>query len=67
MTVEVPAARFPHPLTLLVGCLLLAAVLPPLLPAGRFERREDPVTGRALVVAGTYAPAAVAPARCRRR
>ncbi|HUF34405.1 MAG TPA: Na+/H+ antiporter NhaC family protein [Gemmatimonadales bacterium] len=54
-------ARFPHPLTLLVGCLLVAAVLTHLLPAGRFERREDPVTRRAVVVAGTYAPAEAAP------
>jgi uncharacterized ion transporter superfamily protein YfcC len=61
VTVEVPAARFPHPLTLLVGCLLLAAVLTYLLPAGRFERRDDPVTGRTLVVAGTYAPVEAAP------
>src|SRR5688572_23527105 len=47
--------RFPHPLTLLVGCVLLAAVLTWVLPAGRYERREDPVTGRNVVVAGTYA------------
>lgn len=54
-------SRFPHPLTLLVGCLLLAALLTYLLPAGRFERREDPATGRTVVVAGTYAPAEPAP------
>ena len=56
--------RFPHPLTLLVGCLLLAAALTWLLPAGRFERREDPETGRMVAVAGTYArtdPAPVSP------
>jgi uncharacterized ion transporter superfamily protein YfcC len=46
--------RFPHPLTLLVGCVLAAAVLSHVLPAGRFERREDPTTGRKVVVAGTY-------------
>jgi uncharacterized ion transporter superfamily protein YfcC len=56
-----PGSRFPHPLTLLVGCLLLAALLTHLLPAGRFERREDPATGRTVVVAGTYAPAEPAP------
>ena len=56
-----PGSRFPHPLTLLVGCLLLAALLTYLLPAGRFERREDPATGRTVVVAGTYAPAEPAP------
>jgi uncharacterized ion transporter superfamily protein YfcC len=53
--------RFPHPLTLLVACTLLAAVLTWVLPAGRYERREDPATGRSVVVAGTYAPADPAP------
>jgi uncharacterized ion transporter superfamily protein YfcC len=57
----VSAIRFPHPLTLLVGCLLLAALLTHLLPAGEFERREDPVTRRSVVIAGTYAPAERAP------
>jgi uncharacterized ion transporter superfamily protein YfcC len=46
--------RFPHPLTLLVGCVLLAAVLTWVLPAGQYQRRLDPVTGRNVVVAGTY-------------
>lgn len=45
---------FPHPLALLVACVLLAAALTWLLPAGKFERREDPTTGRSVVVAGTY-------------
>jgi uncharacterized ion transporter superfamily protein YfcC len=49
-----PRIRFPHALTLLVGCVLLAAVLTWVLPAGRYERREDPATGRNVVVAGTY-------------
>ncbi len=49
-----PGARFPHPLTLLVACIALAASLTWFLPAGRFERREDPATGRSVVVAGTY-------------
>ena len=48
--------RFPHPLTLLVGFIVLAAVLSYVLPAGQFERRDDPVTGRKIVVAGTYHP-----------
>ncbi|HEY8195695.1 MAG TPA: Na+/H+ antiporter NhaC family protein, partial [Gemmatimonadales bacterium] len=47
-------SRFPHPLTLLVGCVLLAAALTWLLPAGRYERREDRATGRSVVVPGTY-------------
>jgi uncharacterized ion transporter superfamily protein YfcC len=46
--------RFPHPLTLLVGCVLLAAALTWVLPAGQYQRREDPATGRSVVVAGTY-------------
>jgi uncharacterized ion transporter superfamily protein YfcC len=54
--------RFPHPLTLLVGCILLAAALSHVLPAGRFERREDPAAGgRSVVVAGTYARVPPAP------
>jgi uncharacterized ion transporter superfamily protein YfcC len=51
----VPRIRFPHPLTLLVGCALLAAALTWVLPAGSFQRREDPVTGRSVVIPGTYA------------
>jgi uncharacterized ion transporter superfamily protein YfcC len=46
--------RFPHPLTLLVGFIALAALMSYVLPAGQFERRDDPVTGRKVVVAGTY-------------
>ena len=51
---QLPKLRFPHPLTLLVGCVFAAAALTWVLPAGRFERREDPATGRSVVVAGTY-------------
>jgi len=40
--------RFPHPLTLLLGFIALVAVLSWVLPAGQFERRDDPVTGRSL-------------------
>src|SRR5438876_2732185 len=46
--------RFPHPLTLLVGFIGLAAVMSYVLRAGQFDRRDDPVTGRKVVVAGTY-------------
>ena len=49
-----PKPAFPHPLALLVGCVLVAAVLTWVLPAGNYERREDPVTGRNVVVSGTY-------------
>ncbi len=47
-------SRFPHPLALLVGGILLAAALSYVLPAGKYERREDVATGRQVVVAGTY-------------
>jgi uncharacterized ion transporter superfamily protein YfcC len=46
--------RFPHPLTLLVLCVLVAAILTWVLPAGQYDRREDPVAQREVVVAGTY-------------
>jgi uncharacterized ion transporter superfamily protein YfcC len=55
--------KFPHPLTLMVGCILIAAALSYLLPAGQFERRDDPVTGRRVVVAGTYHRVEPAPVR----
>jgi uncharacterized ion transporter superfamily protein YfcC len=45
---------FPHPLALMVGCILIAAALTWVLPAGNYERREDSVTGRNVVVPGTY-------------
>jgi len=50
----VARAHFPHPLTLLTGCILVAAIGSYLLPAGQYDRREDPATGRQVVVAGTY-------------
>lgn len=49
-----PSLRVPHPLALLTGCILLAAAASYVLPAGEFERRDDPVTQRTLVVPGTY-------------
>ena len=48
------ALRLPHPVVLLLGGIIIAAVLTWFLPAGEFDRREDPATGRTLVVAGTY-------------
>ena len=45
---------FPHPIALLTGCILLGAALSYVLPAGQYERREDPVTGRSVVVPETY-------------
>ncbi len=53
--------RFPHPLTLLCGCVLMAAAASHVLPAGEYDRRDDPATGRRVVVAGTYHAVAAAP------
>jgi uncharacterized ion transporter superfamily protein YfcC len=47
-------SRFPHPLTLLTAGIILAAALTYLLPAGEYDRRPDPVTGRQVVVSGTF-------------
>jgi uncharacterized ion transporter superfamily protein YfcC len=49
-----PRLRLPHPIILLLGCLAIAVVLSYVLPAGRFDRRDDPATGRSVVVPGTY-------------
>jgi uncharacterized ion transporter superfamily protein YfcC len=49
-----PRLRFPHPLTLLMGCIIIAAVLTWFVPAGEYARRADPVTGRDVVVPGSY-------------
>ncbi|WP_133272108.1 YfcC family protein [Hymenobacter radiodurans] len=56
--------RFPHPLVLLVGFIVLATVLSYVLPAGVFERRADAATGREVVIPGSYhrvAPSPVSP------
>jgi len=57
----VTGPRFPHPLALLVGCILVAAALSWVLPAGEYQRVEDRETGRTVVVAGTYAPVEATP------
>jgi uncharacterized ion transporter superfamily protein YfcC len=49
-----PKLAFPHPLTLLVACTLLAAAASYVVLAGEYERRDDPATGRSVAVAGTY-------------
>jgi uncharacterized ion transporter superfamily protein YfcC len=46
--------RLPHPLVLMLGGIVLAAALTWVLPAGEFNRREDPATGRRVAVAGSY-------------
>jgi uncharacterized ion transporter superfamily protein YfcC len=45
---------FPHPLVLLVGCVVAATLLTYIVPAGEFNRRHDPVTDRDIVVGGTF-------------
>jgi uncharacterized ion transporter superfamily protein YfcC len=46
--------RMPHPMTLLVVGIFIAALFTWVLPAGEFQRTEDAATGREVVVAGTY-------------
>src|SRR2546425_1446990 len=55
------AVKSPPPLTLLCGCILLAAAASHVLPPGQYDRRDDPVTGRKVVVAGTYHAVAARP------
>ena len=56
--------RLPHPVVLLGWGVAIAAALTWVLPAGEYDRRDDPATGRRIVVAGTYhavEPAPVGP------
>jgi uncharacterized ion transporter superfamily protein YfcC len=53
--------RLPHPLLLLLGAVALAAAATWIIPAGEYERRDDPVTGRRLVVPETYHAVEAAP------
>jgi uncharacterized ion transporter superfamily protein YfcC len=53
--------RFPDALTFLLGCLIVATVLTYAVPAGQYDRRDDPVTGRKVVVPNTYHRVAAAP------
>src|SRR5882672_5743420 len=46
--------RLPHPVVLLVAGVAVCAALTWVLPAGEYDRRDDPDTGRRVVVAGTY-------------
>src|SRR5687767_1618988 len=52
---------FPHALVLLVAFALLAALASYIVPAGEYQRRDDPVTGRKVVVSGTYHQVAAEP------
>ena len=53
--------RLPHPVILLLGAIGIAAALTWVLPAGEYERRDDPATGRRVAVAGTYHRVEAAP------
>ena len=53
--------RFPHPLVLLVGFIVLAAALSYVLPAGQFARQKNEATGREVVVPGSYQRVAATP------
>ena len=55
------AFRLPHPVVLLGGAVAVAAGLTWVLPPGQYDRRDDPDTGRRVVVAGTYHPVEPAP------
>src|SRR6266550_5972721 len=46
--------KLPHPLLLLLAGVAICAALTWVLPAGQYDRRDDPATGRRVVVAGTY-------------
>ena len=46
--------RLPHPFVLLLAGVAVAVALTWVIPAGKYERRLDPATGREVVVAGTY-------------
>ena len=54
MTIRFPQLRFPHPMLLLLGGVLVAALLTWVLPAGAYDRQTDQVSGREHVVPGTY-------------
>jgi uncharacterized ion transporter superfamily protein YfcC len=54
----------PHTLVLLAGAVAIAAALTWILPAGEYQRRDDPATGKTVVVNGTFhhvEPAPVGP------
>lgn len=53
--------RLPHPLLVLLGCVAVAAALTWWVPAGQFDRHDDPATGRTVVVPGTYHAVAASP------
>jgi uncharacterized ion transporter superfamily protein YfcC len=53
--------KLPHPIVLLIIGVAICAALTWVLPAGEYDRRDDPGTGRRVVVAGTYHRVPAAP------
>ncbi|OOG72749.1 YfcC family protein [Algoriphagus sp. A40] len=45
---------FPHPMIILLGFILLAALATFIIPSGSFERVLDEETGREIVISGSY-------------
>jgi uncharacterized ion transporter superfamily protein YfcC len=46
--------QLPHPLALLTACIIAAAILTWIVPAGQYDRGDDPASGRHVVVARSY-------------
>lgn len=47
--------KFPHPLALVIGCILVVAALTYIIPAGKYDRRKDPkADNKEVVVENTY-------------
>jgi len=53
--------KLPHPVLLLIAGVAICAGLTWVLPSGEYNRRDDPDTGRRVVVAGTYHPVPPSP------
>ena len=53
--------KLPHPIVLLILGVAICAALTWVLPAGEYDRRDDPDTGRRVVIAGTYHRVPAAP------
>lgn len=45
---------FPHPLVLLLLCIIVAAIASYIVPAGQFDREINELTGREVVVPGSF-------------
>lgn len=52
---------FPHPLIILIACILVAGILTWVIPAGQYKRTRDNPAGREMVIPGSYGRVAPAP------